>query len=76
MKIKDWDEDFYSGAQRFLGFFTAETLMLNLYMIPVALLGVFLGVKAHNLVSDRLFFGLTYVLLAGAGSKLIWDALT
>ena len=59
-----------------LGFFTWETLTLDLYMIPFALVGVYLGVKAHHLVSDRVFFGLTYLLLAGAGSKLIWDALT
>ena len=60
----------------FLGFFTLETLTLDLYMIPFALIGVYLGVKAHHMVSDRVFFGLTYLLLAGAGCKLIWDALT
>lgn len=58
----------------FLGFFTLQTLTLDLYMVPVALVGVYLGVKAHHLVSDRVFFGLTYILLAGAGAKLIWDA--
>lgn len=58
----------------FLGFFTLETLKLDLYMIPFALIGVFLGVKAHHLVSERIFFGLTYLLLIAAGAKLIWDA--
>jgi uncharacterized membrane protein YfcA len=60
----------------FLGFFTWETLTLDLYMIPFALFGVYLGVKAHHLVSDRVFFSLTYVLLACTGTKLIWDSLT
>ena len=46
-----------------------------LVMAPVAVAGVFLGVWAHNRVSDRFFFGLTYVLLAVTGAKLVWDAL-
>lgn len=60
----------------FLGFFTWETLTLDLYMIPFALFGVYLGVRAHHMVSERVFFGLTYTLLAFTGTKLIWDALT
>lgn len=60
----------------FLGFFTWETLKLDLYMTPFALIGVYIGVKAHHMVSDRLFFGLTYALLAATGVKLIWDSLT
>jgi len=35
-----------------------------------------LGVKAHRLVEERMFFGLTYVLLTITGTKLVWDALT
>ena len=60
----------------FLGIFTAETLTVNLVMAPVALLGVWLGIKAHHLVPERLFFRITYVLLTLTGSKLLWDALT
>ena len=60
----------------FLGFFTWETLKLDLYLTPLAVVGVLLGVRAHHLVSERFFFGLTYVMLSGAGAKLIWDAMT
>lgn len=60
----------------FLGIFTLETLVFDLILAPVALLGAWLGVRAHRVVPEGLFFGITYVLLAVTGSKLIWDALT
>lgn len=60
----------------FLGMFTAQTFMANLVLAPFALLGTWLGVRAHTLVPERLFFGLTYVLLMVTGTKLIWDGLT
>lgn len=59
-----------------LGMFTAQTFMANLVLAPFALLGTWLGVKAHRIVPERLFFGLTYVLLLVTGAKLIWDGLT
>lgn len=59
----------------FLGIFTLQTLTLDLLLAPFAVLGALLGVKAHRIVSERLFFGLTYVLLVVTGTKLIWDAL-
>lgn len=60
----------------FLGIFTAQTLLADLLLAPVALLGAWLGVKAHYIVPERAFFALTYVLLTVTGAKLIWDALT
>ena len=59
-----------------LGMFTLETGLANLLLAPFALFGAWLGVKAHVLVPERLFFGLTYVLLSLTGVKLIWDGLT
>jgi len=59
-----------------LGMFTAQTFLANLVLAPFALLGTWLGVRAHMIVPERLFFGLTYVLLLVTGSKLIWDGLT
>ncbi len=59
-----------------LGMFTTQTLLANLVLAPFALLGTWLGVRAHHLVPERVFFGLTYVLLMVTGSKLIWDGLT
>ncbi len=58
----------------FLGLFSLETLTLDLLLAPFAFLGVWLGVIGHKIISDRLFFGLTYVLLALTGVRLIWIA--
>lgn len=60
----------------FLGIFTAQTLWADLLLAPFAILGAWLGVKAHHMVPERAFFSLTYVLLTLTGVKLIWDALT
>lgn len=60
----------------FLGMFTLETTQANLLLAPFALLGAWLGVRAHRLVPEHLFFALTYVLLTVTGVKLIWDGLT
>lgn len=59
-----------------LGMFTAQTFIANVALAPFALLGTWLGVKAHNLVPERAFFTVTYVLLVLTGSKLIWDGVT
>lgn len=60
----------------FLGMFTLQTGMANLALAPFALAGAWLGVRAHHIVPERLFFALTYVLLSITGAKLIWDGLT
>lgn len=59
----------------FLGIFTLETLKIDLVLAPFAVLGALIGVKAHRIVPERLFFGITYVLLSVTGVKLVWDAL-
>ncbi len=60
----------------FLGIFTAQTLIADLLLAPFALLGAWIGVKAHFLIPERPFFAITYVLLLVTGSKLMWDGLT
>ena len=59
-----------------LGMFTSQTALANLALAPFALLGTWIGVKAHHWVPERLFFTVTYVALTLTGTKLIWDALT
>jgi uncharacterized membrane protein YfcA len=56
------------------GIATLETLKLSVIFAPGALLGVWLGIKAHRFVSERVFFTLTYTLLLCAGLKLLYDA--
>jgi len=60
----------------FLGIFTWQTAKADLFLIPFAVFGVWLGVWAHRMFSDRTYFALTYVLLTVTGIKLIFDALT
>ena len=57
----------------YLGMFTLQTFKANLVLAPFAVLGTLIGVKAHQLVSERMFFLLTYALLVVTGTKLIWD---
>lgn len=64
-----------AAAYAFLGIFTFDLLLLDLALAPFALLGAWIGVKAHYLVPENLFFAITYVLLAVTGTKLIYDAL-
>lgn len=59
----------------FLGIFTAQTALADLLLAPFAIGGAWLGVRAHHWVSDRVFFGLTYVLLLVTGLRLLWVAL-
>lgn len=60
----------------FLGIFTWDTILGSLALAPFALIGAWIGVRAHDLVPERLFFGLTYVLLVLTGTRLIWVAVT
>lgn len=60
----------------YLGIFTVQTLLVDLLLAPAALLGTWMGVHAHRIISQRAFFALTYVLLLLTGGKLIWDALS
>lgn len=60
----------------FLGIFTWETAKADLLLAPVAVIGTWLGVYAHRLVPERLYFIIAYSLLAVAGTKLLIDGLT
>lgn len=60
----------------FLGMFAGPSLKALLFLWPAALLGVWLGVRAHRAIPERVYFGITYVLLSATGCKLIFDALT
>ncbi len=59
-----------AGIYAAMGFFTLGALSLNLALAPVAgYLGTYLGVRAHHVVPERVFFGLTYVLLMVHGDQ-------
>jgi uncharacterized membrane protein YfcA len=59
----------------FLGIFTTDTALSSALLAPFALLGAWIGVRAHRLIPERAFFAVTYVMLTLTGAKLVWDAL-
>lgn len=65
-----------SGFYAQMGIFTQDILLVALMVSPAALLGTWLGVKAHHVIPERLFFLIAYVALFLTGSKLMWDALS
>ncbi|MHA6326214.1 sulfite exporter TauE/SafE family protein [Roseivivax sp. CAU 1753] len=65
-----------AGVYGGMGIFTRDSLLLDLALVPAALLGTWVGVRMHHLVPERVFFGLTYILLGATGTKLVWDALS
>lgn len=64
------------GIYGAIGLFTPDTLWAGVYLAPAALIGTWIGVRAHRIVSEAVFFGLTYALLAVTGAKLVLDGLT
>lgn len=64
------------GFYIFLGVFTVQTLMADLYLAPFAVIGAWLGVRAHHIVPERPFFAITYILLTLTGLRLIYLGLT
>lgn len=56
-----------------LGQFNTDNLFTSLWLLPIAALGIWLGVFLHSRVPDKLFFRLAYALLFLTGAKLIYD---
>jgi uncharacterized membrane protein YfcA len=58
-----------------LGQLSAQNLLTSLLLLPLAPLGVRLGIWLQARMSDRVFYRIVYVMLAVTGSKLVWDGL-
>ncbi len=56
-----------------IGQFSAENLATALVLAPLAPIGMGLGIRLHDVVSQALFYRLCYGALTITGSKLIWD---
>ncbi len=56
-----------------LGQFNTGNLLTSLVLAPLAPLGVWLGVKLHHRVNEKLFYGLCYFFLFITGIKLLVD---
>ncbi|MTI08363.1 sulfite exporter TauE/SafE family protein [Curvivirga aplysinae] len=56
-----------------IGQFDGSVLTTSLVLLPLAPLGMYLGIKLHHKVSDDLFYLLCYSFLCLTGFKLIYD---
>ena len=58
-----------------LGFFTERTLVTSAALAPLAVLGMWAGVRLHGKVPQQTFFRLCYAMLLIVGTKLTADGL-
>jgi len=58
-----------------LGNLNGNNLLTSLMLLPVAPIGVWLGVKLHHRINEHLFYKLCYIFLFITGAKLLWDGL-
>jgi uncharacterized protein len=56
-----------------LGQFSDENLMTALVLLPLAPLGMWVGMWLHGKVGDAVFYRWANILLLVAGIKLVWD---
>lgn len=56
-----------------LGLFDARNLSTSMVLLPLAPLGIWLGVMAMRRLSEALFYRICYGLLLVVGTKLLWD---
>ena len=59
-----------------LGQFSAENLKTSLLLLPLAPLGMWLGIWLHRIVPEALFYRICYLLLFLAGLKLLYDGVS
>ncbi|MBC8407966.1 MAG: sulfite exporter TauE/SafE family protein [Rhodobacteraceae bacterium] len=59
----------------FLGFFTWETVKIDILLAPIAIFGTIAGAHVHKIIPESLFFIFTYILLFLAGTKLLYDGI-
>ena len=58
-----------------LGLLDARNLGTSLVLLPLAPLGVWVGVRIARRIDQRLFYRFVYTGMALTGLKLVWDAL-
>ena len=59
----------------FLGQLSAQNMLTSLLLLPLAPIGVRIGVWLAKRMSDRWFYRIIYVMLAVTGVKLVADGL-
>ena len=59
----------------FLGQLSATNILTSLLLLPLAPIGVRMGVWLAQRMSDLWFYRVIYVMLGVTGTKLVWDGL-
>ncbi|WP_426956817.1 sulfite exporter TauE/SafE family protein [Muricoccus radiodurans] len=59
-----------------LGLLDGTNILTSLVLLPIAPIGVYIGIWLQSRITDRAFYNVVYVLLAVTGAKLVWDGLT
>jgi uncharacterized membrane protein YfcA len=59
----------------FLGQLSVTNLLTSLLLLPLAPIGIQLGVWLARRISDAGFYRVVYVMLGVTGAKLVWDGL-
>jgi hypothetical protein len=59
-----------------IGQFSAENLYTSLVLLPLAPLGMWLGIWMHRIVPEHVFYRACYLLLFLAGLKLLFDGVS
>jgi len=57
-----------------LGLLDFENMSTSLVLLPIAPIGVWVGVKLARRIQPVLFYRLVYLGMFLTGSKLVWDA--
>ncbi|UFN47846.1 sulfite exporter TauE/SafE family protein [Roseomonas sp. OT10] len=58
-----------------MGLLDGTNLLTSLVLLPLAPIGVQIGIRLHHRISDRVFYNAIYALLLVTGIKLVWDGL-
>jgi len=58
-----------------MGQLNGDNLLTSLILAPLVPLGVWLGIKLHDRVNERLFYNLAYFFLLVTGVKLLYEGL-
>jgi uncharacterized membrane protein YfcA len=65
-----------AGIYTWMGLFTLSLIGASALLIPFALAGTWIGVRAHKAIPEHIFFAVAYTALMLTGLKLLWDGLT
>ena len=58
-----------------LGLFTIPNLSISLILLPLAPIGMFIGIKFNHLIPQKWFMRASYTILFVLGARLLYEGL-